>query len=90
MHPPVYIAEIRITPRIEDKIRAKHKVMPYEVREALVLRDDVYARWEDHREHGLRVVALGRTYVGRPILAALHLVSTRDGTWNLATARSPK
>jgi hypothetical protein len=64
--------------------------MPEEVREALVLRREVEVGWEDHPVHGLRAVAYGRTYAGRPLVAALFPVNVLDGTWDLMTARSPK
>jgi hypothetical protein len=86
----IYLAEIRITPSIERKIREKHSVTAAEVRQALVLRPDVLARWENHEVHGLRVIALGTTYWGRLILAALYPVDPPGGVWNLMTARSPK
>jgi hypothetical protein len=86
----VYIAEIRIADAIERKIMTKHNVTPQEVKEALVLRSDVRAGWEDHPVHGLRVVALGTTSEGRPILASLYPVDPRDGIWTLMTARSPR
>ncbi len=86
----VYIAVIRISPAIEDKIKNKHQVTAAEVREALVLRPDVVAGWEDHPKHGRRVVAFGRTHAGRPILASLFPVDPPDGVWNLMTARSPQ
>jgi hypothetical protein len=86
----VYIAEIRIAAAIDRKIRTKHHVTPEEVREALVLRRDVEARWEKHPVHGERVVALGRTYAHRLILAALYPIDENDGVWSLMTARSPE
>ena len=89
----IYIAEIRIADSIELKIKTKHNVTPEEVREALVLRNDVRAGWENHPAHGERVVALGTTYRGRPILAVLVPVDPADpldGVWILKTARSPR
>jgi hypothetical protein len=68
----------------------KHNVTPHEVRQALVLRSDARAWWEDHPVHGRRVVALGSTGEGRPILAALYPIDPRDGVWMLMTARSPR
>ncbi|WP_305784178.1 hypothetical protein [Symbioplanes lichenis] len=85
----IYIAEIRISAPIERKIKVKHNVTPEKVREALVLRTDITAGWENHEQHGRRVVALGHTAVQRPILAALYPVDPSDGVWNLMTARSP-
>ncbi|GAA2701870.1 hypothetical protein Apa02nite_100410 [Actinoplanes palleronii] len=86
----VYIAEIHISAPTERKINTKHYVTSDEVREALVLRKDVEAAWDDHPQHGRRVVALGQTAAGRPILAVLQEVDPSDGVWNLRTARSPR
>lgn len=90
MRRQVQIVDVRIEPAIEHKICNKHQVTPAEVREALILRNDVDKRWEDHPAHGQRLVALGTTYDGRPILAALLPVDVQEGIWILKTARSPK
>jgi hypothetical protein len=87
---PVRIVEVRIDETVADKIRTKHNMTPEEVREALVLRPDVDRRWENHPEHGRRLLAEGTTYEGRPVLAALLPVDVDDGIWMLKTARSPK
>ncbi len=60
----IYIAEIRIDQSIEHKIRVKHNLTGAEVREALVLRRDIKAGWENHPQHGRRLIALGHTYGG--------------------------
>ena len=86
----IYIAEIRIALTIEEKIKTKHNVTPHEVREAFVLRPEVRAAWENNQAHGRRVIAFGKTYQGRPIIAALYPIDVRDGIWMLMTARSPK
>ena len=90
MPSPVYIAEIRISDAIEQKIREKHNVTGDEVREALILRRDVRAAWEHDPQRGSRVLALGHTYQRRLIFAALYPVDPQDGVWNLGTARSPR
>jgi len=89
----VHIAEIRIADTIEAKINEKHQVTAQEVREALILRRDVRAGWEDHPDYGVRLIAFGRTYQGRPILAVLLPLNWNDpgeGSWILKTARSPR
>jgi hypothetical protein len=86
----IYIAQIWIDDTVEEKIKNKHEVTPEEVREALCLRQDAETYWEDHPAHGLRVIGLGTTYVGRPILAVLLPIDELDGTWVLKTARSPR
>jgi hypothetical protein len=86
----VYIAELRIDPSVESKIKEKHNVNPYEAREAFVLRGDVRAGWEDHPAHGRRLIALGTTYADRRILGVLVPLDAAEGIWKLVTAREPK
>ena len=84
----VYIGHIEVDATVLDKIRRKHHLTVAEVREALQwpARPDV--RWEDHSEHGLRLVAVGQTATGRNLMAALRPVDETDGTWRLCTARA--
>jgi hypothetical protein len=83
----IYIADIRIALSVELKIKEKHGVTPEEVREALILRREAQARWEDHPVHGRRVVAVGWTYAQRMIIASLYPIDQHDGVWSLMTAR---
>lgn len=69
------------------KLAAKHPpVTEAEVKEALVLTRLVRAGWEDHPEHGLRLLATGTTYAGRRLNAVLYPADEGDGTWWLGTA----
>lgn len=85
----IYIAVILIDPSIADKIqrRAGGGCTADEVREAFVLRMDADLHWEDHPDHGQRVVGTGFTFAGREIAAALLPSQTEDGLWVLKTAR---
>lgn len=82
------IAEIRISDPVERKINEKHHVTAAEVREALVWRQDVDKRWEEHPTHGRRLVVLGTTYAGRQVLGWLIPVPGYPGAWILKTARA--
>ena len=82
---PVYIAKVDIPPSVAAKIREKHGVEPYEVREAVVL-TVVSARWHLDPERGWRLLVIGSTYVGRSLNVVLYPVDIADGRWRLATA----
>lgn len=82
-----YIAQVLIDPSIEAKIKTKHNVTSDDVRSALEYPARVSAAWEEHPDHGRRLVASGTTRTGRPILAWLEPVDETDGTWRLRSAR---
>jgi hypothetical protein len=84
----VYIGYVDIPSSVEMKIREKHQVTGDEVREAVQWPARAQAGWEDHPEHGLRVLALGQSYAGRVILVVLQPVDPTDGYWRLRTARA--
>jgi len=83
----VPIPVIVIDPPTVDKIKSKHNVTADEVEEALLMRLDVEARWEDHPKHGRRVVAIGSTATRRELVAALEPIDVDEGIWRLKTAR---
>lgn len=87
----VVVAELKIDPSVEAKIRAKpnHKLTGAEVREAVLYAKDAQAEWQDDEEHGRRLVVRGTTYLGRTIIAYMVPVNENDedeGTFRLKTA----
>lgn len=84
----IYIGLVLIDPSVEAKINEKHNVTPDEVREAIQWPARARAVWEDHPDHGLRVIAVGTTWTGRTLMAVLQPVHEADGTWRLRSARA--
>jgi hypothetical protein len=82
----IYVARLDIPPSVEDKIRTKHDLTGDEVRAAIVFRNDVQFREDDHEVYGVRVLASATTRQGRPILAVLYVVNTEEGIYRLGTA----
>jgi hypothetical protein len=80
-----YIAEVRISPPVEAKLRSKHAVTAEEVREAVVLRTDVDISWNYHNDRGWRLYVIGRTHAGRCLWVVLYRLDD-DGVWSLGTA----
>ena len=82
-----YIAEIRISPSVEVKIRTKHFITGERVRQALILRSEADTRWEHHPDHGRRLLCINPGADGRVVFAVLIPLDTPDGVWTLKTAR---
>jgi hypothetical protein len=82
-----WIGDIIFDPRVEAKIRTKHNVAPWEVREAVALGAADSATWEDHPNHGERLIAVGRTADGCTLIAYLKPIDRLDGRWVCLTAR---
>lgn len=82
----VWIAEIRISAEFEDKLRHKHGLSGWEVREACV--PDAYtdAAWHQHPRHGLRLIVRGMTQAGSQLLVILAPMNLGEGIWRLRTA----
>jgi hypothetical protein len=79
-----YIAEIRISPAIEAKIRAKHSISPEEIRDAALF--NRYGRWNSHPEHGRRLIIRGLTYEDKMIQVFLKPVNADEGIWRCLSA----
>jgi hypothetical protein len=84
-----WIAEIQISEEMETKIREWRFVTGDEVREVCV--PDAYDRagWDDHPEHGRRLLVIGRTAQGRQLKIVLQPVDVREGIWRLRTVLVP-
>ncbi len=82
-----WIGDIIFDPRVEEKIRTKHNVAPWEVREAVALGAADSASWERHAKHGERLVAVGRTGNGATLIVYLKPIDRSDGRWVCLTAR---
>jgi uncharacterized DUF497 family protein len=75
---------------VEEKIRRKHGIALSEVRLALQWPARAEAAWEDHAEHGPRLVAVGSVERDRLVIAYLLPIPEWDDqadTWVLRTAR---
>jgi len=85
----VVVAQLNISPYVEDKINKKHNLTAAEVREAVLYARDAVAEWQEHPQYGLRLVVRGTTYAGRPVIAYLTRANEDDpdeGTFDLKTA----
>jgi hypothetical protein len=85
----VVVAELNISPFVEDKINRKHYLTAAEVREAVLYAHDAVAEWHQHPQYGLRLVVRGTTYAGRPVIANMTPGNENDpdeGTFDLRTA----
>jgi hypothetical protein len=84
-----WIAEIQISEEMETKIRERRFVTGNEVREACI--PDTYDRagWDDHPEHGRRLLVTGRTAQGRKLKIILQPIDVREGIWRLRTVLVP-
>jgi len=85
----VVVAELIIDQATEKKINTKHQLTAAEVREAVLYANDTVAEWQDHPEHGTRLVVRGTTYLKRPVIAYMTPLNENDpkeGTFDLKTA----
>lgn len=88
----VYLGQIVVDASVEQKLHEKHDGLTVQdVREALQRPSDVQVAWEDHQEHGRRLIAVGTTSLDRKLIAVLLPHPFYDGdsaeTWILKTAR---
>lgn len=82
----IWVVALDASPATERKITGKHGIDLATVRAALVGRADYRARWEDHPDHGFRVVVVARDGAGRTFIAWLQPTVDRE-SWTLRTAR---
>jgi hypothetical protein len=84
------VAVLIIDPSVEAKIRAHNPPLTGdEVREVVLYNRKAQAGWEDHPEHGHRLVVQGQTYAGRRLIVYLLPANEGDpeeGTFVLKTA----
>jgi hypothetical protein len=80
-----WIAEIQISPEMEDKIRSRRFVTGDQVREACI--PDAYdeAGWHNHPEHGRRLLVECRTSQNVKLKVILLPVDEAEGIWRLRT-----
>ncbi|MBU4174490.1 MAG: hypothetical protein KKB90_12190 [Actinobacteria bacterium] len=82
----IYIDELMWDDENMSKV-AQHQLTVSEVYEALVLDTNRTASWEDDREHGLRVLAMGTCESNsKVIIAPLDPVDEAEGIWRPRTA----
>lgn len=81
-----YIAQIRISPAVEFKIRIKHHLTGEEVRFALIYRTDVIGKGNFHPIYGFRLKVRGKLENGQMLIAYLHPLNRELGIWFLGTA----
>ncbi len=86
MNPAIYIAEVEISASVADKINSKHNVTPEEVREAIILRTPLRARWVYDANRGDRLAVVAEGYGGRTLKVLLYPIDVNDGRWSLGTA----
>jgi hypothetical protein len=81
----LWIAEIRISEAVEDKLSTKHNLSGAIIRAVCVPRQYDAAAWEDHPEHGERLVVQAHDEFGM-IRVVLQPVDVTEGIWRLRTA----
>jgi len=87
----IHLGRIQCDAAIEAKLRSKTPSLTSdEVREAVQWPAESRSAWEDHPQHGRRVVAKGELADGTVIMAWLLALPAWDqeaDTWNIMTAR---
>ena len=80
-----WIAEIRISPAMEQKIRSRRSLTGDDIRGACI--PDRYERagWHFHPVHGRRLLVEAATLGGVRIRVILEPVSVSEGIWRLRT-----
>lgn len=79
-----WIAEIRISAAMEQKIRTRRFVTGDDVRRACVPDQYESAGWHDHPEHGRRLLVVATTPEGLRLKIILFPVSISEGIWRWA------
>lgn len=79
-----YVGEILISAAVAQKILAKHRVTPDEVRE--LYGRTVPGAWDDDPKRGRRLYVVLRTSSGRTLKIVLQPIDVSEGTWQLRTA----
>lgn len=79
-----YISWIEMPEGILDKLRTKHNVAEYEVREAFQNTREVQAVVETDEDDNERIVIKGCTYKGRRLIGILYPMDDQGG-WRIAT-----
>lgn len=80
----VYIGRVEISPAMAEKLQSKHGLTPDDVRDACSA--PIRPGWQDHPQHGRRLLLTGFTRQGTLLKVILQAVDPRDGTWRLRTA----
>lgn len=84
--PVAYIAVVRKSDAVLEKIATRRGITPWEVDEAVVLCDVLASAWDYDADRGWRLLVTGTTAEGRVLYVVLYAVDEDDGTWNLGTA----
>jgi hypothetical protein len=82
----VWIAQVEFDPEVVTKLQTKHNISPDEVREAVCFGAHREARWHTHPQYGRRLIVIGDSYAGMPIVAYLKPIDQTDGIWDCRTA----
>ncbi len=80
-----WVAEIRISDRMEEKIRTHRFVTGQQVRQACIPAAYETATWDDDPVHGLRLAVTCTTSDGVPLKVLLQPVDASEGIWRLRT-----
>lgn len=81
-----WIAEIRASDAVQDKIREKHNVTVEEIRRWCVPVQYEWAGWHRHDLHGWRLLVETRDDQGKLIQVILQPIDENEGIWKLRTA----
>ncbi len=83
--PHEYIATLRISRKVLEKLHSKHDLSLEEVKEAILLGAHLSMRWDYDPERGRRLFVWGLTTDGRRLKVVLYPVDD-DGVWRIASA----
>ena len=81
-----YIAEIRISPAVEFKIRVKHNLTGDDVRRILIRNRNFKTSEKFDAIRGFRLRVQGKMENGQMLIAYLHPLDQENGIWFLGTA----
>ncbi len=81
-----YIAEIRISPAVEFKLRSKHGLTGQKVREEIQSQRPISARWIIDSIHGKRLQVKNKINKNQILVVFLHPDHIHSEVWHLATA----
>jgi hypothetical protein len=82
-----WIADVLISPRVEEKLLVKHGVRRDEVEDAVRFGAYRDARWHTHERHGERLIVRGTTRGDVELMTVLVPVDEADGVWRCKTSR---
>lgn len=79
-----WVAELRISDRVAEKLARKHGLSSQDVSDALVAQERLLGAWNDDPERGRRLL-VGIDLGGVAAIAVLYPVAGQEDVWNLGS-----